>query len=172
MNASILTLPANDPVFLIQTAMERIRQLEDEVKRLQKLSVPDGQTIRIVQGNRLMKVVTDDLLFIRAESNYSHVFLKNGEQYFTSRTLKSWADEIKDVSFLRCHRSFLIRKEGILEIDRRNHAIIMYGGHRIPISRRFQNWIVKSVFQGEQAQGETAIAKLDCTIHKLQLKPV
>ena len=172
MNASILTLSGSDPALLIQAAMEQIRQLEAEVRRLQKQPPAGDQTIRVVQGKRLIKVAAADLLFIRAESNYSRVFLKNGEQYFTSRTLKSWAGEIKDASFIRCHRSFLISKKEIMEIDRRNHEIIMYGGHRIPASRRFQNWIVNAVFQEEQAPGETAIAKPDCTVHKLQVRTI
>jgi two-component system LytT family response regulator len=172
MNASMLTIPGNDPAFLIQAAMERIRQLEAEVRRLQKQSIPVENAIRIFQGNRLIKVAIEELLFIRAESNYSRVFLKNGEQYYTSRTLKSWVDEIKDASFIRCHRSFLVNKKEIVEIDRRMHEIIMKGGDRIPTSRRFQKLSVKAVFHKENAGVKTCTAKPDCTVRKLRLKSV
>ena len=166
----MLTIPGNDPAFLIQAAMERIRQLEAEVRRLQKQCNPVEHTIRIFQGNRLIKVGIEDLLFIRAESNYSRVYLKNGEQFLTSRTLKSWINEIPGTDFLRCHRSYLISKKEIVEFERKSHEIILKGGFHIPTSRRFQCKSLKAVFHNEKANRKTSSAKPDCTVRKLCLK--
>ena len=88
------------------STQEKIRQLEIEISRLQKmLSATPMKLVCIPQGNRQVRVKVEHILFIRSESNYSRVFLKNGEVFFTSKTLKAWEGELRDSYFLRCHRS-------------------------------------------------------------------
>ncbi|MBK9981829.1 MAG: LytTR family transcriptional regulator [Saprospiraceae bacterium] len=150
--------------------MERIRHLEAEVLRLQHKSIRQEEQenfIKIFHANRLVKLLLTDVLFIRAESNYSRIFLRSGEQFYTSKTLKCWMTEISDVNFIRCHRSFLINRKEIIEIDKGTHEILMKGGEHIPTSRRFQKVSVKAAFQKDTASVSFASPKPDCTVRKL-----
>lgn len=168
MNTSKIIKPTIDADFLMRSAMDRIRQLETELKRLQFQNSNQDKCIHILQGSRLIRVPLVDILFIRAESNYSRIFLKNGIEYFTSRTLKSWAQEIKAADFLRCHRSFLINKQEIVEVNRHAYHIVMRNGEEIPISRRSQKNCVTSLFQNEVRTEKKPLPKPKCTIHKLK----
>lgn len=169
MNTSKIIKPEIDADFLMWSAMDRIRQLEAEVKRLQVQNSSQDKCIRILQGSRLIRVPLVEIIFIRAESNYSRIFLKNGIEYFTSKTLKSWAQEIKDADFLRCHRSFLINKQEIVEVNRHAYHIVMRNGEEIPVSRRSQKNCVTSLFQNEDREEKNPIPKPRCTVHKLKL---
>jgi hypothetical protein len=153
---------------LIHAAMERIRQLEAEVHRLKNKAMPPERYIRVFEANRLIKVACPEILMIRAESNYSHLLLKNGDRYFTSRTLKSWASELSPDDFLRCHRSYLVNKHEIAGIDRGTHTIIMRDGAQVPTSRRYQSSSVETVFTHHDAAHHRTDSKPDCTVHKLK----
>ena len=170
MQTSVFSMQRNESEFLIQSAMERIRQLEAEVLRLQHQTIREEgleSFVKIFHVNRLVKLPLKDVLFIRAESNYSRIFLRTGEQYYTSKTLKSWMTEIADINFIRCHRSFLINRREIIEMDRMTHEILMKGGEYVPTSRRFQKVCVKAAFQKDTASLSFASPKPDCTVRKL-----
>jgi len=151
---------------LIQAAMERIRNLEAEVQRLRKGTAAGQGTIRIHQGNRLISVSTDDILYIKAEDNYSRIYVKNGEQYYTSRTLKSWMNELPEEDFIRCHRAYLVNRKEVAEINRNNAVIILRNASRIPISRRFQKRSVTALF-GRHSFDEILPVASFPVIHKL-----
>jgi DNA-binding LytR/AlgR family response regulator len=131
---------------LIQTAMERIRNLEAEVRWLQKGAAAGQRTIRIHQGNRLISVSTADILYVKAEDNYSRLYVKSGEQYYTSRTLKSWTKELPIEDFIRCHRTFLVNRREVVEINKTSAEIILKDASCIPTSRRFLKSSVTALF--------------------------
>lgn len=168
MRTSKIIRPTIDADFLMQSAMDRIRQLEAEVKRLQFQNSNQNKCICIYQGSSLIKVPLVDIVFIRAESNYSRIFLKNGTEYFTSRTLKSWAQEISDIDFLRCHRSFLVNKKEIIEINRHRNALFMQNGIQVPTSRRSQKKSVTSLFRIGNERENNRAPKPNCAIRKLK----
>ena len=167
MHTATILLPGVNPESLIRTAMDRIRQLESEVRRLQQQASTADQCLCVYQTGRLINVPIADILYIKSESNYSRIFLIQGEQYYTSRTLKSWLEEIPASGFLRCHRSFLINKKEIAEIDKHKKEIKLKGGMRIPVSRRTQSNSVSVLFL-EQIQDEVlGRYKPKCAVHKL-----
>lgn len=171
MQTSRITISTPDTDLMIRTAMERIRVLEAEVRRLQARQPGEDKYIRVLQGQRLLKVPVTDILFIRAESNYSRIFLKSGEQYYMSKTLKSWIAEITVKDFLRCHRSFFVNKKEIIEINRYTNHIIMRNGEQIPTSRRHHKDCSEYFFQRQETMHAKTDTKLNCTVHKLRLKP-
>lgn len=161
MNHAQIASEIIDTEFLMKTALERIRHLEAEVQRLQ-LKLPQMQKfIWIYQSQKLIKIPLTEILYIQSESNYSRIFLKGGRQYFMSRTLKSWLNEIPASDFLRCHRSFLINKKEIIEINRNANQILMQEGVMIPISRRHQKDDVLSIMSDDHQGKNVLFLKLN-----------
>lgn len=154
---------------LFRSAMERIRDLEAEIQKLRQGSAQSNQFIRIHQSNRIISAAVSEIVYIRAEDNYSRIFLKNGNQYYVSRTLKSWMEELKGHDFLRCHRSFFVRREEIAEVNRRSHELILRDGSHIAISRRFQKSCLSSIFP---ERVNSTSHKLNTIIHKLIKDPI
>lgn len=156
----------------IRSALERILQLEEEVRRLQQPVPLHERYIRISQSSRVIKVSLSKVQYIQGESNYSRIFLTTGEQYLTSRTLKSWVTELPAEYLLRCHKSYLINRVEIIEFKRRSAEIVLKGNIHIPCSRRFQKKCVNTIFQREMSAPKNSIDKPKCTVHKLRLKAI
>jgi len=79
------------------------------------------------------KVQINDILYIKAEDDYSIIYTNKGEiTIFLS--LNKIILLLKDYSFLRTHRSFLVHtdKASFVSIDGSN---IFIGKHQVPISR-------------------------------------
>lgn len=133
----------------ITEAMARIRQLEAELEDLQHRLATASYTLSICQGQRLIRIASHDIAYLQAESNYSHIQLLNGLRYCTSRTLKSWAGELEGGAFIRCHRSFLVNRQAILEIDPHQQCITLKTGERIPTSRRMSRSSMQMMLRPE-----------------------
>jgi len=171
MNTTAFLKASVDPTFLLRTALERIRLLEAEVLRLQPKPRHEEKAIRVFHSGRLIRVPLTSVCYLKAESNYTRIYLTDGEQYYVSRTLKSWMDEICGVGFLRCHRSYLVNRNEIKEICRTTGELCLKDGAILPISRRFQRISVKAIFECESFSGLSSTAKPDCAVHKLRLHP-
>lgn len=85
------------------------------------------------------KVITvdyDEILFFETSTNVHKIIL-----HCKKREMEFWG-KIKDIEkkvderFYRCHRSFLVNKDNIREIDFRNRVIYMVNGDECLISTR------------------------------------
>jgi len=170
MSTSAIPHPYVDPTFLLMSALERIRLLEAEVLRLQPKPRYEEKAIRVFHFGRLIRVPLTSVCYLKAESNYTRIYLTDGEQYYVSRTLKSWITEIHDDGFIRCHRSYLVNKNEITEINRTTGELCLKDGVMVPTSRRFQRASIKAIFESEPLPSPGSTSKPDCTVRKLSLK--
>ena len=87
-------------------------------------------------GGRKISVDYEDILFFETSSNIHKVILhaKNRQIEF-SGTIKELAATLGD-SFVRCHRSFLVNKRNIKEIDAKNRIIYFINGESCLMSTR------------------------------------
>lgn len=170
MNTSSFPVSPVDPTFLLRSALERIRLLEAEVLRLKTKPESGEKAIRVFHSGRLIRVPLISVCCFKAESNYTRIYLTAGEQYVVSRTLKSWMDEMCEIGFLRCHRSYLVNRNEIKEISRTTGELCLNDGLIIPVSRRFQRTCIKAIFEGVSHPGHISADKPDCTVHKLSIK--
>ncbi len=58
-----------------------------------------------------------DICYCHADGSYSRLFLKTGEVYLVSKTLKWLEDQLGGRCFFRCHRSYLINLLEVKWID-------------------------------------------------------
>ena len=95
--------------------------------------------------NGINFVTIDDILFCKAEGNYSIIhFYEKGGQDIVTRTLKELDELLSEFNFCRIHRSYLINLDHIKEYRRINHSsdidgdggcVIMGNEMKIPVSR-------------------------------------
>lgn len=88
----------------------------------------------VLDGTQVLAI---DILIVRGEGNYSHIFLKDGRKFLSCRTLKFYADVLEDGGFIRPSKSALINPAAIRHIDFKSQkAIRLINDEIIPISRR------------------------------------
>ncbi|MBK9106484.1 MAG: LytTR family transcriptional regulator [Saprospiraceae bacterium] len=148
-------------------ALRRIKTLEEEVMRLQALVAPGKSCIRAVQGTQVFRISLLDILYFRAESNYTRIVLKTGKAILTSRTLKSWAEEVGPLGFLRCHKSYLVRADEIKAINKKEQCLMLQSGEFLPVSRGCRKAVFDPSMWGCKELSERAFPKPGYTVRKL-----
>ncbi|MDG1913934.1 MAG: LytTR family DNA-binding domain-containing protein [Crocinitomix sp.] len=84
---------------------------------LDNLKVANGQMQRIVlpQLSGFIVVQVNTILYAQADDNYSIIHLMDGKKHVVSKTLKFFDEMLKDLGFMRIHKSHLVNMGGITE---------------------------------------------------------
>lgn len=93
------------------------------------------------QKNLAIKVHFDEIIYIKAESNYCHIISENGT-YTVRATLKEISQKIPQGLFFRSHKSYLINLKKVTAI---NSIEIHMDKHRLPIGREQQAQLMNSI---------------------------
>ena len=87
-------------------------------------------------NEKVFTIDYDDILFFETSSNVNKISLhcKNRQMEFLGK-MKEVEKEV-DGRFYRCHRSFLVNKDNMREIDFQNRVIYMANGDQCLLSFR------------------------------------
>lgn len=80
----------------------------------------------------------EQIVYIKAESNYSTLFLTSGQKIFTSKTLKHWLDTFHSPALARVHKSHAVNKSKIISINKSEKSLLLSGNHVVNFSRNFK----------------------------------
>lgn len=87
-------------------------------------------------GGKKFSVDYDNIFFFETSSNIHKVILHaKDRQIEFSSTIKQLASTLGD-HFVRCHRSFLVNKNNITEVDAKNRTLYFPNGETCPMSTR------------------------------------
>lgn len=95
------------------------------------------KTISIPTGSEYLFIKIDDILYIKADGSYTHIYINNEKQITVSKNLKYFETALKDYNqFIRVHRSFLVNVFQMKKFDKQNRGqIIMNDGAIIDLAR-------------------------------------
>lgn len=106
---------------------------------LQHINRPPKLTpsrIALTTGEGLIFVATGDILYCKAESNYTNVVLTGGRKITVSRVLKELDETLSGIDFYRVHSSFLININHVKKFIRGEGGyIVMDNDENITLSR-------------------------------------
>jgi two-component system, LytTR family, response regulator len=124
-------------IFELQKAVKKIEHLRQTRSKPFKISVPDGQTYRLLSP--------EDIIRIEAHSNYSKIFLADNKTLTVSKTLKNYEDQLESYNFFRPHKSHLVNVNAILGYSRSTLELQLNDGSYIPISRTKLTELIKEL---------------------------
>lgn len=126
----------------LKDALEKSKQSqsEDHTPRLEELvRAMDGQRLKVASfpvfdGIEFVEIV--DVMYCRADSNYTEVVLKDGSKLIVSKTLKQIEAMLEFPEFLRIHKSSLINLRFLKKYLRGNGGYAqMKDGEELPVAR-------------------------------------
>ena len=124
--------------------LQKARDFEDRVKALLSGLGPSKeipQRLAIRSRGRIHFLNIEDIRFIQAAGNY--VALHTGEkEHLLRETLKSMEAKLDKDKFLRVHRSTIVNKNYIRELElitSGEYCIHMAGGERLMLSRKYRD---------------------------------
>lgn len=127
------------------TQQERLEQLQSLEHNIQNIN---GYIfIHIATLDKNYKISTKDILFIQADSNYTHFHLLDKTKITSSKTLKFYTDLLVDSHFYKVHKSYLVNVEQMKTYDRKTGELIMSDATFIPVAIRRQKEFVNTYFK-------------------------
>ncbi|WP_251393154.1 LytR/AlgR family response regulator transcription factor [Mediterraneibacter agrestimuris] len=117
----------------------KVKIRECLLKAMERYTLHTNKTHKVYTieiGGRKIGVDYDDIFFFETSSNIHKVILHaKDRQIEFSGTIKELTGKLDD-NFVRCHRSFLVNKNNINEIDTKNRIIYFTNGESCLISTR------------------------------------
>ncbi|HEX5026188.1 MAG TPA: LytTR family DNA-binding domain-containing protein [Agriterribacter sp.] len=92
--------------------------------------------IALTTGDGLIFVPTVDIIYCKAESNYTNVILSGGKKIMVSRVLKEMDEALSGADFYRVHSSYLINLNHVKKFIRGEGGyIVMDNDDNVTLSR-------------------------------------
>jgi len=97
----------------------------------------DFQKIAIPTTDGLQFIKINDIIYLEANANYTHIFLEDTKKYIVCHTLKDFEDMLPVATFVRVHNSYIINKNFAEKYIRGDGGqVVLSNGSVIDISKR------------------------------------
>ena len=134
--------------FIIKDTPEHIKSkihecLLDAEKKYTSLNNMVTRTFTISQNDKRIAIDYNDIIFFETSSNIHKIILH------AKKRVIEFSGQLKDVErqldyrFYRCHRSYLINKDNISEVDFNELTVHMNNGESCPVSVRLKKGLKK-----------------------------
>lgn len=124
----------------------RCRELVESRQQLQRVShllaeqKRDEPLFLVVPQQRETRVIPiADIIAAEGDSNYTRFYLRQGEKFLASMTLKDTEDVVGLTRFLRCHKSWLVNVQHIKSLRGGEQPVLSLHPDfipEVPVSRR------------------------------------
>lgn len=107
--------------------------LQDQVLVPKTMSV-NGK-ITIPQQNGFEVLETAQILYCKADDNYTEIFLDNNKKKLVSKTLKYFEDALSESGFARVHKSYLVNVNEVIKyVKGKGGSVVLSNGKEIMVS--------------------------------------
>ncbi len=107
--------------------------LQDQVL-VPKTNSVDGK-ITIPQLDGFDVINTADILFCKANDNYTEIYLNTNKKKLVSKTLKYFEDALSNTSFARVHKSYLVNVNEVVKyVKGKGGRVVLSNGKEIMVS--------------------------------------
>jgi len=108
--------------------------------------LPKRITIPASDGLRFIDI--EDIVFLEASNNYTHIHLSSKQKLLVSRTLKDFEEMLPSDIFLRIHHATIINKYFVEKYIRGDGGqVVMRYGHVLDVSKRKKPEFLQAIGQ-------------------------
>ena len=93
------------------------------------------EEIFIKAGYEHIRIVTDDILYIKSDADYTEIFLPH-KKHLSSEPLRNWLEILDAKQFVRVHKSYIVNTARIVKVL--GNQIYMDNDTVVPIGRAFK----------------------------------
>lgn len=122
--------------------IEKYSKNKINLEKLQSLLFYQDKSISVYRNKIVNIVHISKIVYIKSFSNYSAIFLSDGDKIMTSKTLKHWENKIDNDCFIKSHNSYLINCKYVESFDLTNNVVIV-NNIVLPISKTKKNKLVE-----------------------------
>jgi len=90
-------------------------------------------TIPTQEGFEVLEI--KDILYCKADDNYTHIYLQNEHKKLVSKTLKYFEEALKESSFARIHKSYLVNVNFVINYKKgKGGSVVLSNGKELSVS--------------------------------------
>lgn len=86
--------------------------------------------------NRILFLESADIIRLKADGNYTHIYYKDGKTYMVAKTLKEYENTLGEDLFFRIHHAHLININYISAYHKGDSMVTMTDGSNVVVSSR------------------------------------
>lgn len=115
------------------------KAIVDPAEEEEKISIPTRSGYIFIENK--------DIVYFKADENYTEIMLSNGKRVISSKTIKRYEEKMNTNIFFRTHKSFIINiYNHMKELSRQDgNVVIMSNGHEVPVARRRMSDFLKTI---------------------------
>ena len=121
-------------------AVDYVLGIKEKEERLQNgllktnLAIVSGKiTIPTQHGFEVLEIA--DILYCKADDNYTEIYLGNNKKKLVSKTLKYFEDALNSNNFVRVHKSFLVNVNAITAYNKgKGGSVMLVNGKEITVA--------------------------------------
>ena len=107
--------------------------LQDQIL-IPKTNKVNGK-ITIPQQDGFEILDTADILYCKADDNYTEIYLNNNKKKLVSKTLKYFEEALTDSGFARIHKSFLVNVNEVIKYKKgKGGSVVLRNGKEVMVS--------------------------------------
>ena len=125
-------------------AVGKVPNKSHNTNKLQERS--KDESIFIKSGYEHIKVDLKDILFIKADNDYTEIVVSE-KKYLSSESLKYWLDSIGDQLMIRVHKSYLVNINNIKKVS--TTSINVGQKNEIPIGRAYKENVLQRLLPSD-----------------------
>lgn len=138
-----------DLAFSIEKAQRQIQPDKQQLNILQEALAAPNKTpskISLHTSEKIIVVNIADIIRCKSDNNYTTFYFNDNSKILVSKTLKHYADMLKEVSFLRVHQTHLVNIKYIKEFIKSDGGyLILKDKSNIPVSVRKRNEVLATL---------------------------
>ena len=121
-------------------AVDYVTEIKTKEDALQnQVLIPKTNTVEgkitIPQQSGFEVINTSDILYCKADDNYTEIYLNTNKKKLVSKTLKYFEDILKDTSFARVHKSYLVNVNEVVKyVKGKGGSVVLSNGKEIMVS--------------------------------------
>ncbi len=121
--------------------LQQVRELSDSLQREQTTYL---HRLLVEQGNRMIALAVEDIIWIEADGDYAHLHTRQ-KSYLSNLGLGELENRLNPTILLRIHRSAIIGLQHIHEVrkDPSGYYVFLKNGKRHKVSRSYQEALKK-----------------------------
>lgn len=107
---------------------------------------PVSQKLAIRESTGIRYLHIADIIRCKSDNSYTEFYLKNGQKFTSSRSLKDYSEILSEFGFFRIHQSHLVRLSSISRIVREGGTFVeLDSGDTLPLSRRKKDDLIRKM---------------------------
>lgn len=133
----------------IDKAIHQIQPKNEQLSVLQESIATPNKLPKKISLHTLDKIIVvslDEIIRCKSDNNYTTFYFENGTKIMVTKTLKFYADLLKENTFLRVHQSHLVNTKYIKEFIKADGGyLVLKDKSTVPVSVRKRAEVIEAL---------------------------